>query len=387
MMNRWIGMCLTLFTIVVLTGCWDRAELPERGFVMGIALDHSDDGSIKLTTQVFRPSQGVGLLGGKPAETSYINITTENNTVSRAIRDIPINLGRKSQWSHIRLIIVSEKLARERGLTEILEFFYRDHEPRLTTSIMIAEGTASEYLEIRPLIENTTSQQVFQSGISAADNSGKTTDTNLLKLGLQMKSEVGNALVPYLFLSEQSPKITNVAGAALLKKGKLVGVMKPKKVESLQMLLKDYRSGMLDIPCKEQSKKNQMMESVEIIFYNTKLQPINLSEDSLKVHVKIKLEVALVELSCSKIETIEDEKEFAKIIEETVKQNIKETTDWLKKKKFDAIGLGNQVYRKNPQLWKRWKKDWETRFADTQFDIDVEVRVNNSGTSISKPVF
>ena len=162
-MIRQIWMSLSLSALFVLTGCWDRAELPEKGFVMGIALDQAKGGKISLTTQVFKPTQGVGSIGGKSPTVSFANVTTIDSTLPRAIRDIPINLGRKTQWSHTRLIIIGEQLAREQEIFSLLEFFFRDHEPRLTVSIMIAEGRADNYLNKKPYIENTISQQLFQS--------------------------------------------------------------------------------------------------------------------------------------------------------------------------------------------------------------------------------
>lgn len=386
-MKRQIWMSLCLSSLFVLTGCWDRAELPEKGFVMGLALDQAGDGKISLTSQVFKPAQGVGAVGGKAAESQYVNVTVVDATVPRAIRDIPINLGRKAQWSHARLVIIGEKLARERGILETLEFFYRDHEPRLTISIMIAEGRADKYLKMKPFIENTISQQLFQTERSTANSSAKTMDMNLLKLGLQMKSQVGNAMVPYLYLSQDATKVTNVAGIALLKDGKLVGKMVPAKVETLQMMLNKYQSGMIDIPCQNPSKQNQKVEAVEIVSLKSKWQPTDIKVNPLKVLVKVKMEVAVMELTCSKLETVQDEKNFAKKVEGQMKKRIMETTDWLKKNKYDAIGLGNKIYQKNPPLWKQWKKDWADRFANSEFDIDVEVKVINSGTTISKPVF
>lgn len=385
-MNRRIWLCLSISLLFLLTGCWDRAELPEKGFVMGVALDLTDDGKIEVNTQIYRPSQGVAV-GAIQAKTAYLDVTTKNTTVSRAIRDIPINLGRKTQWSHIRLIIIGEKLAREQNLFDILDLFYRDHEPRLTVSLMIGKGKASQYLKVKPLIENTTSQQLFMSSKSTATNSGKTVYTTLLKMGLQLKSQVGNALVPYIYFSDDPPKVTNVAGAAVIKKGKLAGRIEPRRVESLQMLTNDYVSGMLDIPCPNASPKTKNVESVEVLRLKSKLQPIITSEHSLKVRVKVKVEIAIMELTCSKIMTVEDEKKFIKNVEETIKGHLEDTAEWLKQKKIDAIGLGNKVYTENPHLWKKWKKDWDNRFARTPFDIDVKVRVNNSGTLIPKPAF
>jgi spore germination protein KC len=386
-MIRRIRMSLSLSALFVLTGCWDRAELPEKGFVMGIALDQAKGGKISLTTQVFKPTQGVGSIGGKSPTVSFANITTIDSTLPRAIRDNPIKLGRKTQWSHTRLIIIGEKLAREREIFSLLEFFFRDHEPRLTVSIMIAEGRADKYLNMKPYIENTISQQLFQSEKASASNSAKTMDINLLKMGKQMKSEVGNAMIPYLYLSKDAMTVTNVAGVALLKAGKLTGKMEPGKVENLQMLLNTYKSGMIDIPCQNPSKPNQKVEAVEILSLKSKWQPASLEEHPLKVRAKLNIQVAVMELSCSKLETVADEKKFAKKVEETIKQRIIETTNWLKKNKFDAIGLGNKVYKKNPQLWKQWKPNWDDRFAESEFDIDVDVKIINSGTTIGKPIF
>lgn len=383
-MNRWIWLCLSISILFVLTGCWDRAELPEKGFVMGVALDLTEDGKIALNTQVYRPSQGVAT-GAIPAETAYMNVTTQDTTISRAIRDIPINLGRKTQWSHIRLIIIGEKLARERKIGDILEFFYRDHEPRLTVSVMIGKGRADQYLKIKPLIENTTSQQLFQSGRSASTNTGKTIYTNLLKMGLQLKSQVGNAMIPYVYFTNDPPTVTNVAGAAMFKKGKLIGRIEPRMLEGLQLMTNEYESGMLDIPCPNAPSKTKV-ESVEVLEFQSKLKTIA-SEDSLKVRVKVNIEVALIELACSKIMTVEDENKFAKKVEETIKGHLEDTAEWLKQKKFDAIGIGNKLYQDNPRLWKKLKKDWDDRFARAQFDIEVKVRVNNSGTVIPKPIF
>ncbi|WP_248928241.1 Ger(x)C family spore germination protein [Paenibacillus hamazuiensis] len=380
----WTSICV--LAICLLTGCWDRAELPQKGFVMGVAADEAEGGKIALTTQVFRPSQGIGPAGSKAAENAYVNVQTIDDTVPRAIRDIPINLGRKAQWSHTRLIIVSEKLARDRGINNLIEFFMRDHEPRLTISFMIVEGRADAYLRTKPLIENTISQQLVQSEETAASFSSKTINSNLLKLGLQMKSEVGNATVPYLYLTrEPSPTVTNTAGIALLKKGKLAGLMPPSKVEILQMLLNEYESGMIDIPCGAETESGGIKEAVEVVSARSSWRPV-IGEDSVIVSGKLKMDVAITELSCSRVEKVEEEQQFAKKVEETVERRIAETIDWLKNKKFDALGLGDKVYKKNPALWKQWKEGWDDRFASSEFHFDVKVRVINSGTTTGNPV-
>ncbi|MGG1555230.1 Ger(x)C family spore germination protein [Paenibacillus ferrarius] len=367
--------------LILLTGCWDRSELPSKGFVMGVALDRTDDGQFEMTTQVFKPSQG--LVGMRTSDKSTVNIVTHNHTVSKAIRDIPIHLGRKTMWGHARILIISEQLAREQNVLETLDFFYRDHEPRLTTSLVIAKGKASKYLEIKPLIENTISQQFHQSSDAADMNSSKTINTNLLDLGLQLKSQVGNATVPYLYLTEDHDvAATNVAGVALLKKGVMVGLMKPFYVESLQMLQNNFNSGMVAIACPHDKKKE---EAVEVLFLSSAWKPVIVPDQPLRTHIAIKADVALLEAACTKLETQEDEQRFKEKIEDNIRNQVLEMITWLQRNKFDALGLGNKVYQQNPTLWKKWKPNWEDRFAESEFSVNVSVHLSTTGTSIGKP--
>ena len=54
------------------------------------------------------------------------------------------------------------------------------------------------------------------------------------------------------------------------------------------------------------------------------------------------MEIALGELACSNMKTIEDEKKFTKKVEETTKARIEETIDWLKKKNSMPVGIRQQ---------------------------------------------
>jgi spore germination protein KC len=369
--------------LLLLTGCWDRAELTKKGFVMGLALDEGEGGKYRLTVQIFKPAQAVG---GGGTEKSYVNIASEDYSIAKAIRDMPTHLGRKLQWSHLRVILVSDKLVKDTRLGEILEFFYRDHEPRVTASIMIARGRAADFLQMKPLIESTISQQLLDGQHSSATSNGETVDVNLLKLGLQIKSEVGNSLIPYVVIDRQDHQtVMTIQGAAMMKKGKMIGLLDSGKVEGLQIMLNKFASGMIQIPCGGKLNKKSV-EAVEVLAMRSSARTVT-GTRSLKVRYKIEIETALSELSCTKMETMEDQKKFTDRVEQTMRQKLAATSDFLKKNKFDALGLGNKIYQKNPSLWKKWKNDWDQLFAQTEFDYDVEVKTNNSGTMIDKAVY
>ncbi|UUZ91080.1 Ger(x)C family spore germination protein [Paenibacillus sp. P25] len=368
---NWMGKAAAGFSLLfLLTGCWDQAELPEKGFVMGLAIDQVAGGRYLLTTQIFKPTQ---VVGGKGNEKSYINIMAEDASIAKAIRDIPGHLGRKLQWSHMRIIIMGEELARKQGLADVLDFFYRDHEPRIISPVMITQGRASDYLRLKPLIENTISQRLYEGQRQSEASNAKTLDMNLLLLGRQTRSEVGSGLIPYVFTSQiDHMTVMNIEGAALLKKGKMVSLLDGERMEGFQMLMNRYKSGMIRVPCERNAGGNKV-ETVELLSLHSDMTP-DLRRRPPVFRYKIRIPIAVSEISCSgDITTTDKETAFTERVEQAIKHQLESTTGYLKKIKFDAMGLGNAVYRKNPRLWKQWKPEWEDIFAASKFEFEVEV--------------
>lgn len=388
MMRKYRSIPLSLLSLLLLTGCWGKYELTQWGFVQAVAIDQSADQHIQLTTLFYKPSSGGGNGGGNGGSEkapSAVVIKTEGKTVFDAVRDIPLHLGRKAHWGHMRVIIISEKVAKTKNLGKILDLFVRDYEPWGNTTVTVAAGSAADYLSVKPLIEGTISQQIRQSDKAATRFSSKTTELSLLELMVQMKSAAGVATVPYLYLSDNKPKTIPVAGSVFLKDAKMVnGIARPDKIQSLLMLTDNYYGGIVTFPCVGSSGESPAMESFEVGDVKTKIAP-KVKGDSLSVHVVTKLEGGVGEFSCSVTESKGQEDAVAKAIEQTVERNLQSTVQYLQKRKIDAIGIGNLIYRKDPTLWEEWKKDWDDRFAAAAFEIEVDVHIRSTGMKAGKP--
>uniref|UniRef100_UPI0035DEC18B Ger(x)C family spore germination C-terminal domain-containing protein n=1 Tax=Cohnella xylanilytica TaxID=557555 RepID=UPI0035DEC18B len=57
----------------------------------------------------------------------------------------------------------------------------------------------------------------------------------------------------------------------------------------------------------------------------------------------------------------------------------------MKREKLDALGIGTQIYRRNPKLWRRLEPDWDDRFARIRFQVRVEVRMLSTGLNVGTP--
>lgn len=372
-------LLLTAAVLLSLTGCWSKLELPERAFIMSLGIDEGKGGNIQLTAQLYKPNTG---LKETTAGDSFVNVQSEDETMFETVRDLTLHMGRKVHWSHLRVIVISEQYAKNRGLNEVLDFFYRNSEIRLTSYVHIARGKASTYMTTKPLIENTLGQQLLTIQEVAYKYSGKTANVTLLDLGFQMKDQVDDAMIPYLYRRKRITSTTPVAGAALLKNGKMIGKLSSKDMESVLMLRDEYIHGVFEIPCPGNPKQK---ETVQIISTSTQLSP-EINDKSLTVKASVTLEGTITELKCSKITTSEEEIQFINEVKAFIEQELMKSYKLLQKKKIDLLDLGNNIYRRHPALWNSVKKDWPGIFASSKLVIQSDVRIINTGTIVGKSV-
>jgi spore germination protein KC len=367
--------------LLILSGCWNQTELIEWGFVMGVALDQGEDGKIILTAQVYRPGGEQTGPGSATTEDPNILVQTIDDSLFEAIRDITLHLGRKAQWSHMRVILIGEEMARNTDIGKLVDFYYRDHEPRHTISVIITKGKAEAILNKQPVIEDTTGHQLRMLKRLAHMYSGKTLDTTLLSLAREMHSEHSDAAIAYVYEDKKAHNDYTVAGLALIKKGKMTEVLPSHLAEGLVMLRDDYTSGIIEIAC---PGKEEETESLEVLSLKTNMKP-KLKDGEVAVKVDSHVKGAIGELRCTGIETREDEKEFVKKMEEQIKKEMKETIDFLQEKKIDILGIGNKVYSMNPRVWKEMKPEWDQKFAEISFDVQVNLKLVTTGTVIGGP--
>lgn len=381
-MKRMATLLCVVLTLLPAAGCWDKSELMEKGYIMGVGIDSGGNGRYRLTTEIYKPSQKMTSNGKQGV--SYVNVTTEDDTLFEAIRDISIHLGRKAQFSHMRLIIISEQLAREQKVGDLLDVFYRDHEPRMNALLMIGKGETASYLLAKPMIESTISQQMASIDRSSHRNSAKSVKGSMLSFARQTKNATGVSLLPYFYRDDTGHLLSS--GGAVLKDGLVRDVWAADIVEPLLMLRNEYESGIVEIPCpdEEGGDAGKPMEAVEVTRAATRLR-FSIRGDALAVTIRTFVQGSVGDLRCSQIETPEAEANFIDRVQRELNREMNAVIEKMKSSRLDAIGLGNRLYRRHPSLWKSWKDDWGSRFAASTFDVQSTVDILHTGTEIGKP--
>ncbi|MCM3729561.1 Ger(x)C family spore germination protein [Neobacillus cucumis] len=374
-----------MFLLLSLTGCWNSRELTDFGFIMGISLDQTEGGGIEINAQVYSPTETTGGMGGGE-KSAYTNIKTKNESVFDGVRDINRYLGRVARWSHMRVILIGEKFAKEQDIGEILDFFNRNEDVRLNTFVIITNGKAVDYLTVKPFIERTVSQQLQTIIENSNKYTSKTIKAKMLDIDVQLNSKSKTATIPYFKMNDEKPKAPYSSGVAIISEGRMAEHLQPRDVQQVLMLMNEFKSGIIEFPCLDDgSQKTLKMETLETSKIKTKIKP-NFSMKPPAIHLFTKIEGTMGELRCTTITNLGEEKKLEDHIKKIIKKNLESVIERMQEEKVDVLGIGNKLYQQDPALWKRWEKEWGDIFADIQFTSDVEVNVKSTGMPIGEKV-
>jgi spore germination protein KC len=379
-LKRHIIVLLILLSCIGLTGCWSNKDLAERALVAGIGLDLTEENKIELTLQIVKPSVVAAIEGGSPGEDPvWINSTT-GDTVFEAVRKQLNTVNRKPYYSHVELIVIGEGLARQ-GIGDIVDFFERDHEPRLTSTFLIAKGTtakrimnAKSELEKMPAIHL---KEITKNQDSAPTIQGVT----LFDLLKQLSSPGENATIGVIEIIEETEdlKIENlkVQGSGVFHKGKLIGWLKPMETAGLLYVQDKVENVILTIP---DPMNKELMLSIEQVKSSGKIDA-KFIEDDLKLFIEVEGEGNIGSQRGSGDLTTQEmlevlEKETAKRIEERVRNVVKTAQE---EHQSDIFGFGDVIYQKYPEYWKQIQESWHQEFSKLPVEIKVSFTMRRTG--------
>ncbi|MFT9495394.1 Ger(x)C family spore germination protein [Anaerosolibacter sp.] len=383
-MKKWIRIFIFLLMIWILTigvtGCWSNKDLSKRALVAAVGLDKADNGQIELTLEIIKPSAVGGTEGNPTTEEPIWIHSSKANTVFEAVRDQVTEVNRKPYYSHIQTIVIGEKLAKS-GIQDVLDFFFRDHEPRLTPTVLIAKGTtAKKILETKNELEKMSAFNLKEITENEENNPviQKVILFDLLKQLSASGREVTIGVVETVNDTQPLEKRNvRVEGSGVFRSDQLIGWLSPTETAGLQYILGNVESGIITVPNPLQPSKLLSIEQVkaredikaeasnsELVFHITITGKGNIGGQQGRGDLTTEV----------MIEKIEKE------TEQTIKQQIHQAVEAAQKKHgSDILGLGGVVHREYPKLWNQIKDDWDDQFKKASIDINVEFKIKQLG--------
>ncbi|CAG9613104.1 Spore germination protein A3 [Bacillus rhizoplanae] len=389
-MNLLLKIMSCLFLILLISGCSERQEIEERGFVVGVALDKATNKGeksettttsysplIKGTYQIVLPSS-LTQQGSKPSSGgNYININATADSVFAQIRVISKKISRSLFFPHIEVLIFSEDLLKKPFVLEdTLDVFFRDHEMRRNIRIFISKGRAEEILKQSAKPENLPSKYVSMISNHAQKNAQM---LEAVRIGdLQEKMSADRSFVlPILGLTRQGIKME---GAAVFrgKDTKFVGSLNGMETLGLNYIVGKKVGGFFKI------KKGNQLIVFEIREMRRKIHTFLTNPTKPKFVIDVYLDGTLAEVYLRKDTKAMSSEEISKYLASEMEKQIQKTIKVVQKDlKVDVFGLGEYYKRQNYKQWIKIKKNWDqgqNYFSTSNVIVRVHPSIEHTGS-------
>ncbi|WP_218090894.1 Ger(x)C family spore germination protein [Paenibacillus solanacearum] len=365
-----------LLVTVIISGCWDRIEINDLAFVMGTALDLTDDGNFFCTLQVAKPvSTEGGSGGGDGHQGSFYLITAEGKNGNDILLSLQKKSSRRLFFSHRSVVFISERLAKY-GIRDALDVFIHDPRNRLKTYLMVVKGgEAREILQL-----NYPLKQVPIEAVKQMQGSGDDLAVTLRDFFISMQSEGIEPVVGVVEL-DNNPKDPHeqtfrIAGTGVFKSLKLTGFLNEKETVGLMWLTNKLKYSRITTTLPQGHGEIGM-----ILNYAERKIVTQVEHDSVYFNIFLEGQGGLVENNTSlDINEPDHLKQIQSALEEEVKKQVQGLLDKIQKKyKVDSVGFGQEINKSNPNKWAMLKDQWGTRFPKATIQINVNLSINGAG--------
>jgi len=374
MMKKISKSIVLILSVFLLTGCWDYVGLNEMTIVTGMAIDMDEvKNKYKLSFEIVDLGES-----SKEKTVKTEIIESVGDTIFDAVRNAKKRVMSKLYFGNTQVIVISNQIAKKYGISSITNWFLRDAELRETSDFVISqEDTAKEILTQSVVDYSITSYEIKK--IVRNDNAvtSSTKGTKIYQIFNTLKDN-GCSLVLPLFHTVKNEKVTTLetSGIATFNKDKLIGYLNAIEAKYFLFIDNSVDGGILALDSNDDGIDDISLEIAE----SSASKTYSYSKDKFKFSIVTNTNVYLAEyanqskpLDEKKINSIQKEAEM--MIEKNIKKIIKKAKDEFK---TDIFSLGHVVFKNDPKLWKKEKKNWDTLFIDSDIDVKSTVKILNT---------
>lgn len=373
---------VTVSSLTLLTGCWDRTEINDLAFVNATGVDRQEENRFRVSIQTPLPGAmggpgggGGGTSGNKPY---YVDSGIGRN-VREANDDLQQRMSRELYFAHRRILVIGEDLAKA-GFKRTLDVILEHPESRLSTFVLISKGDALDILTSSPHFEQLPGEALRELTKTGLNINTRDVLNNIARPG---KDPVVPLVKTVTTKNEgdDEKKELQIDGAAIFKEDILQFMTNKEESLGLSWLLKEMQDKSINVPIKEDSELNLNIQKYNIkTSYKVKN---NLPEFTIKFKVNTVLlqnepDIHLEDPNVYQMAT--------KKMEQEIKKQVNALINHAKSEGVDPYGLGWHIYRYENMLWEKELSDkWRELLPDIKVNIIVSAdidRVNNRGIKI-----
>ncbi len=390
MLKNFAGILLLVLTLFI-TGCWDRREIENRGYVLGVGIDHVESTEPKGQYDLDKAAQAAGRRKYKitfelpkfrkqeaskelSSGQSHLIWSAEGESLFAATRAVSAKVYFAPFFEDIQIIVFSEQVGKE-GIRDILDFFQRDAEMRRRVKLLVTPGRAEEVLSAKLQVEEVNSMFIAKTMNSVSKYPHFSSETELGQVASFLRNHQSFTL-PLVVVENKEVRLTKAA--VFNNQGKMIGKLNELEVMGGKILRKNLQKGIVTVPNPANPSKLAVFEILE---HSIKVDSL-LVDNQINFVVKAVFIGTIAENMEPKQSAIDSS--FLKKLEQELVDYISAIirSGYRKQQLLhaDVSELNSLVYRQHPHYWKQIKDRWDEEIFPT-VPLEVDIKVN-----IARPV-
>ncbi|MBB6450759.1 spore germination protein KC [Geomicrobium halophilum] len=291
----------------------------------------------------------------------------------------------------IKVLIISEDVARDEGITFVMDAIERGLEFRTTTTVVIARDTsASELAKVLTGIDQIPGEKVADTLETIEKTQGTSVRNDIQEVIKHLISTEQEPLIGGFTLegnAEQGRRFDNIqvsdfdakpiaGGIAVFKEGKLIDWLDGEMARGLQWVLDEIEETMVNVDWEDEE---------EAITYRVLRENTDVSSEMQEGFPKISIDVraegdireAQVPVDLMNPHVLFDIEEA---LETEIEKEIESTVQYVQQQKADVIGFGETVHQSHSEDWKDLEEEWmDVHLPELDVEVNVDVFIRRTG--------
>lgn len=383
-----------LLAILLFSGCWDRREVEDIGFVHVLGVDWAPENQVTLTVQIALPrSIGVGSAAGGTgsggdAPPVLVERVTQP-TMTEALRDLETFSSRRISLVHLKAVIFGEEMART-DLRAHLGILTRPREMRRNIMLLVAEGKAEDLLTVKPEMERDPGRYVEDLTRRAFERTARAPRQDLHEFLLAYETHAQDAMLPLIQerllepgLEEQPNRNARLLGTAVFRGDRMIGKLSAEETETLLFLTREMGSFIETIPA---PGAPDYQVAVELTGERRSVE-VDISGPLPRFHMHIHAEAELREIEEGKQGIVSPEglRELEQILSHQLQTKSRHLIEKLQQEhKADLVGFGQHL---KPRFvdWPSWVAyRWKEKYPTVEIEVSVDVSIRRVGMTFQQ---
>lgn len=404
-----VEISLLIVLVLTLTGCWDQKELDQKAYVIGIGLDpHEAEGKVKVTYLIANPEVGSQQSAGGTNEPPQETITLVSDDFISSRNTANTVISKEISYDLLRVIIVSEELAKESNFIRWIYSATKDREIKRSTQLIVTKENAAKFISNnKPKLE-TRPHKYFEFMIDRGKQTGMIPNTDLNDFFRVTESDADLFLAIYATAEKEESDRSNMSdddflageiqvegetndaqfiGSAVFKEGIMIGKITGEETRISSLLddtwdIGDFKTTFKD-PFDERYRISARIAKTRDNTFQFKQQSGRPVIDiKVPLYIEVLSDPSMINYAKNKEKVNDLKKAMTAKIEENITKYIKYTQEEFR---GDTFHLSIPARKKFGTLQEFRDFDWMKSYPNAEVNVSVDIRFGEFGRQTKFP--